>query len=437
MRYIACFFLFLFAQSLCLAEEWTGGWYIDAAQCRYLDFSGRHISFFDVHLGDGPDAYFQNTSFRSASIGSWDHSADWETCDFTDTWFGSGQLQGMPKEVFLKTRNFSEKSVPLSLLEMSLSDLDLTDFVFADGNFQTLDLSGSRLTNVRFVNAKLPKLTAQQLQETRNFKSGDFSRLTVPENFLMVQNAWSRTVWGGFIFRLEGAEQGRPVPELCFGPEADLTDAVFIRCDLSRSKNMTLEQVKSTWNYKTGRLHLVLWPEHIAEVLKTEFLPEPFDGGFYLEDPRGSFRGEMSEELCFTGDTTGLKISGYQPNLYCENAQIQLEKWAPCQTRNFRDGYFLNCDFLASAPGSRPHINANFQKTAFVGCKFENHFTGFEPEFPKIDLTDCVFIDCDLTESKNLTLEQVKSTWNYKAGRMSLCKWPEYIEKALEEEKKQ
>ena len=51
-------------------------------------------------------------------------------------------------------------------------------------------------------------------------------------------------------------------------------------------------------------------------------------------------------------------------------------------------------------------------------------------------MTDTVFTECYLTTVRDLTLEQVKSTWNYKAGRMSLCKWPEYIEKALEEEEK-
>ena len=66
-------------------------------------------------------------------------------------------------------------------------------------------------------------------------------------------------------------------------------------------------------------------------------------------------------------------------------------------------------------------------------CSFNS-----ECNFHGVDFTDsiisrCVFIE-EVSEVQNLTLEQIKSTWNYKAGRMSDILLPKAIQQALDAE---
>jgi len=385
------------------------------------------VSIHDVSELDG--------SFRGSVIHDWSCECPIsENCDFTDTWFGSGELRGLSQKQLVSTRNFTEKNFPLSVWG-KLRDLDLKDFQFSNGDLEHLDVSGSNLENVRFTRCRLPKLTDEQLRQTWNYRVGNFTGIQFcnelqwkkewNENNITLENAWNAVVFGGRSSHTA----------IQIAPNADISDSVFILCDLSTSSGLTLEQVKSTWNYKTGHLSIVRWPKHIEEVLKTEAWEPVFQAE--LTDPQGRFYSPVQETFCIRGDASRLSGNEPQPNFYFEDAALDLTVMM-AQCLNFQHGIFLQSRFLKETNTEWPNFMkvTNFQKTAFVGCKFENHFTGFGPEFTKIDLTDCVFIDCDLTESKNLSFEQVKKTWNYKAGRMSLCKWPEYIEKALEEEEK-
>jgi uncharacterized protein YjbI with pentapeptide repeats len=52
-----------------------------------------------------------------------------------------------------------------------------------------------------------------------------------------------------------------------------------------------------------------------------------------------------------------------------------------------------------------------------------------------INITDSVITDCNFRDFKGITFENVKSTWNYKHGRMEGIKLPEEIQKLLDAEK--
>jgi O-phosphoseryl-tRNA(Cys) synthetase len=57
--------------------------------------------------------------------------------------------------------------------------------------------------------------------------------------------------------------------------------------------------------------------------------------------------------------------------------------------------------------------------------------------FKGANFTDAIISGCIFTNNvKNLTVEQIKSTWNYKVGRMDGIKLPPDIQKALDAEKK-
>jgi hypothetical protein len=47
-------------------------------------------------------------------------------------------------------------------------------------------------------------------------------------------------------------------------------DAVVTDCNLSYAEGLTLEQIKSTWNYKHGRMADVVLPKELAEALQRE-----------------------------------------------------------------------------------------------------------------------------------------------------------------------
>ena len=78
-----------------------------------------------------------------------------------------------------------------------------------------------------------------------------------------------------------------------------------------------------------------------------------------------------------------------------------------------------------------PTTTVNLSKMAFIDCCFAS------PTPAKIDLTDAVLVECDFRDFDGLTLENVKSTWNYKHGRMEGIKLSEEIQKSLDAEKEQ
>jgi len=107
-----------------------------------------------------------------------------------------------------------------------------------------------------------------------------------------------------------------------------------------------------------------------------------------------------------------------------------------CKTANYKLRFFKDCHW---GDDQLPH---DMRGCCFVRCKF--WCIGMKD----VDFEDAMFIECEFVEkttdvltleqvkSTDFTLEQVKSTWNYKTGNMHLSKWPKYIEKALEEEEK-
>jgi hypothetical protein len=89
---------------------------------------------------------------------------------------------------------------------------------------------------------------------------------------------WSNTDFSGFTFcygsRLSGNVTG-----------ADFTDAKFLTVlspkfttkssALEHCQGLTLEQVKSTWNYKTGNMEGVVLPEEVQRQLDAETTAAP------------------------------------------------------------------------------------------------------------------------------------------------------------------
>jgi len=244
------------------------------------DYEGWEIE--TVYVDSGIEFY--NCNFRNAKIQT-AYIFYAVNCDFTDTWFGGGEIE-LSREDLLKTKNFKAKDFPVSV-RGDLSNLDLSGFYFHNADFSSMNVENSQMKNTIFQNCTVPYMTNEQWKQTRNYAVGDYRTLRfshVWENIDL-----SRTVWGGIacrpfryhrvaqlIFRAEEPPEPTEVPfveytyscSLKFTQTVNLTDALFINCDLSGSTDLTLEQVKSTWNYKAGRMSLCKWPKHIEKALE-------------------------------------------------------------------------------------------------------------------------------------------------------------------------
>lgn len=102
-------------------------------------------------------------------------------------------------------------------------------------------------------------------------------------------------------------------------------------------------------------------------------------------------------------------------------------------TKDYKQGTILDVNFFAV-----DFSRCNFSKMNLTGCRF-NPFIGIEEkiycDFSNTDMTDAVISHCVFHETKNLTFEQIKSTWNYKVGRMEGIVLPKQIQDLLDAEK--
>ena len=122
------------------------------------------------------------------------------------------------------------------------------------------------------------------------------------------------------------------------------------------------------------------------------------------------------------------RINYEQRRQYLENSGdegIKIEQLL--STADFKKGVVINVrvDRLVW-----PDHVVDLSNMVFVGCVF-----GLGDKPAQMDITDSVISNCFLRDLNGLTLENVKSTWNYKHGRMEGIVLPAEIQKALDAEK--
>ena len=110
-------------------------------------------------------------------------------------------------------------------------------------------------------------------------------------------------------------------------------------------------------------------------------------------------------------------------------------------TKDFKQGLVKGVKLsMYNASTVWPEHVVDLSNMVFIDCEFglkwriydftkkeDVYFTG------KVDLTDSVISGCHIGDG--ITLENIKSTWNYKHNRMEGIKLPEEIQKALDAEK--
>ena len=157
------------------------------------------------------------------------------------------------------------------------------------------------------------------------------------------------------------------------------------------------EQLKSTADYKRKDLS--------GTVIYGNFFDVDFSG-FDLSFT--SFHHQLDK--C---NLTDAKIKGitiwdwsYGKLEYSENVRIE----QLLTTRDFKEGFVDGIEVNQLAWPKDQVVNLS--KMVFVNCKLSC------ANQAKIDLTDSVISNCNFENFKGLTLENIKSTWNYKNNRM-------------------
>ncbi|MDR1480886.1 MAG: pentapeptide repeat-containing protein [Planctomycetaceae bacterium] len=93
-------------------------------------------------------------------------------------------------------------------------------------------------------------------------------------------------------------------------------------------------------------------------------------------------------------------------------------------TKSYKQGTIINCNFSVL-----DFTNANFTNINLTQCQFYGNLKD-----AKFD--NAIISNCTLRDAKNLTLAQIKSTWNYKYNRMDGIELPKDIQDKLDKEKK-
>jgi len=259
----------------------------------------------------------------------------------------------------------------------------------------------------RWFNSKLYKVTRypvkpwEDYRESLIYDEGDSDHGVHFEN-TRIELTWINTLEDLTDFSFKNCKFVNG--SIFFPPDADFTDTLFMEgCDIK----LTPQQLIQTQNYK-------------IKILRCRRLFGDF--------PNVDF-SDCEISCCFTAE----RLDGAKFHnawfIDCEIPRCMTQEQFK-QTRNYRIGVFQGLWMQIQFD----NILAIFQDLDISGMSFS--FCGLGRSFSGTNMTDTVFTESDLSTVEDLTLEQVKSTWNYKAGRMSLCKWPEYIEKALEEEEK-
>jgi uncharacterized protein YjbI with pentapeptide repeats len=252
-----------------------------------LDFSGFDLrrTYFgsgDFARCDFTDAYVQDATFSGVRI-------TYEQMASTLSWRGRVlDVSTIATPLRLTFRgmdcsgwDFSRKKLRGSTFEhvdltgAIFREADLRDVVFRPSKFEGADLSGSDLRgasiapartgnpdcirNCDIRGARLGMVTREQLESTTSYKTGDLSRISfgVSQSNMNL----SRQVLAGCVF---------------FGCDitgTDFTDAVITGCEFRVFKPEdvpSVEQIKSTWNYKHNRMDGIILPQEVLEALKNE-----------------------------------------------------------------------------------------------------------------------------------------------------------------------
>ncbi len=283
------------------------------------------------------------------------------------------------------------------LSRASFQGADLTDVFF----YECRELEGTDFTDAVIAGLRVDSvayLSPRQLMSTRSYKSKDLRGCTITASVRRQPSAKP-----AYDFRKANLED----TTLVYGDfrGCDFTDARIDHIKMVGCR-MTFEQLASTKNFKDRRLCYM----NISTILEGE------------------------------ADFSGIDLTG---------TQLSIDG---CPQPSFKDAIISECTLVAILGKEALYTTRNYQRGDLSRISFQ-HIDMSAWDFSQQNLTGCRFWGCTLTDANfedavitnvyfrhgspkptGLTVDQIKSTWNYKHNRMEGITLPDHIAKALQQE---
>ncbi len=244
------------------------------------------------------------------------------------------------------------------------------------------------------------EISPEQLKSTRSYKTKDLRQC-------MIHGAW-----GAPSFDFRGAHLERAV----------LTSGDFTNCDMSdahvygvtfRNFTLTFEQLASTADYRRGRLCISVQGGGTSAA----GLTGRWD--FSGIDMRGSTLVGMRSEADFT-----------DARINCCSMRWGFTSVQLASTASYKNGDLTDVQMVFIDLSGCDLTGVNLTGSSFAQCQFAG-----------VRLDDAVVTDVNFVSvsgippgCKGLTMDQVRSTWNYKHGRMEGIRLPDKLAEALKRE---
>ena len=205
---------------------------------RKYDFRGANLRQATIVGGDFTESDFTNAqitamTFKECTV-AFDQLAS--TTTFRSRWPGS---------IAFRAARIEGKA-DFSQLKLTGARFDLS---FADADFSAADIGGGLLGAA---------ITKDHLRSTSSYQHGDLVGITFAR------------------MDLSGVDFSRQNLTSCEFAFCDLTDAIFENAVITDTKfsrhnmntGLTADQIKSTWNYKHGRMEGIVLPDDLAKALR-------------------------------------------------------------------------------------------------------------------------------------------------------------------------
>jgi uncharacterized protein YjbI with pentapeptide repeats len=331
---------------------------------------------------------------------------------------------------FYKTKNYKLKRLKYTQMQTNsiVQKISFANWDLEGSEFEVRgDLTDAIVTNCTLiaplVNEKYDEQLAQQAYKifttTWNYKNNVFNGIT------LVGFDLRSASFGGYY------GQGKDISRIVFidckmSDNTHANEYLFRNSQISNykgmsewSSNATKEQLYKTRNYDNKRLGKIKIPRMPGLDLTKHDLTWTTISGSIDEN---KFEGKENYNL-----------EGYKfDDAYLNKTNISgMNKEQLYVTKSYKEGnlnrvYFSSCNFA----------NANFTKVNLTGCGFANTIIN------TANFTDAIISNCGfrgsysgVDDKMEITIEQIKSTWNYKNNRMDGITFSAKMQKALDAEK--